>query len=594
MTRLTRTLAAAAVAAVLALAAPAPLIAQSPPANARRVLIINTFGNRFAPWDGFASVFRTEVALRWQGPVEFLETPLELARFAQPAEEGPFADYLRALIQDRRLDLVVAVGGAAAGFAARNREKLFPSVPLLITGLDERRLRDIPGAANQTAVTIRLDPPALVENILRVVPGTDRVAVVLGDSPLEKFWRMQVEREFAPFAGRVAFTWLNTLPLDGMRRAVAALPPRSAVLYGTLNVDAAGVPHEEDEGLAAIRAATNSPVFGVFESQLGKGIVGGPLVSIAEEARRGAEVAVAILGGTPFPQLVVPPRAPIRDLYDWRELHRWGIDLKRLPPGSVIRNRPPSLWEAYRRQALIGFGIVAVESALIAALLAQRRRRRLVEERVRALNRRLITAQEDERSAIARELHDDLSQRLARLSIDAARLERGTGADPAAAAEIRGELSNLSRDVHALAYQLHPSTLEDLGLSEALRVECDRVARVEALAVRLHAPESSPELSKDAALCLFRVAQEALRNAARHAGASAVDLSLETEDGGARLAIRDDGAGFDPAGPRGRPGLGLASMRERVELLGGRIDIRSAPGQGTTIDAWAPSAGRNP
>jgi signal transduction histidine kinase len=594
MTRLSRALAAAAVAAVLARTAPDVLVAQSPPASARRVLIINTFGNRFAPWDGFAAALRSEVALRWPGPVEFLETPLELARFAQPAEEGPFVDYLRALIQDRRLDLVVAVGGAAAGFAARNRERLFPSVPLLITGLDERRLAELPPGPNQVVSAIRLDPADIVESILEVLPGTRRLAMVLGDSPLEKFWRMQLEREFAAFAGRVHFTWLNTLPLEEMRRAVATLPPGSAVLYGTLNVDAAGVPHEEHAGLTAIRAATNAPVFGVFESQLGKGIVGGPLVSITDEGKRSAEVALAILGGKPVGAIVVPPRVPTRDLYDWRELHRWGIDVRRLPPGSEIRFRPPSVWEAYRRQALIGFGIVAVEAALIAALLAQRRRRRRVEERVRALNRRLITAQEDERSAIARELHDDLSQRLARLSIDAARLERSPGGDPAATAEIRGELSNLSRDVHALAYQLHPSTLEDLGLTEALRIECERVARLEALPVRLHASESSPELSKDAALCLFRVAQEALRNAARHARASAVDLSLETENGGARLAISDDGGGFDPAAYRGRPGLGLASMRERVELLGGTIDIRSAPGRGTTIDAWAPAAGRNP
>ena len=213
---------------------------------------------------------------------------------------------------------------------------------------------------------------------------------------------------------------------------------------------------------------------------------------------------------------------------------------------------------------------------------------------MRALNRRLITAQEDERKSIARELHDDLSQRLARLSIDAAQLERHSRSreEAGGAAEMRGELTKISEDVHRLAYQLHPSTLDDLGLTEALRIECDRLASLESLPVRLRAPESVPELSRDAALGLFRIAQEALRNAARHARASAVDLALEVESGGVRLSIRDDGEGFDPLAERARPGLGLASMRERVELIGGRLDIRSVPGRGTTIDAWAPSQAR--
>jgi signal transduction histidine kinase len=230
---------------------------------------------------------------------------------------------------------------------------------------------------------------------------------------------------------------------------------------------------------------------------------------------------------------------------------------------------------------------------LIAALLAQRARRRSAEERVRALNRRLITAQEDERKSIARELHDDLSQRLARLSIDAAQLERGPvpAARAGATAEMRGELTRLSDDVHRLAYQLHPSTLDDLGLTEALRIECDRVSRLESVPVRMRAPEPAPELPRDAALGLFRIAQEALRNAVRHARATGVDLALEPEGSGVRLSIRDDGAGFDPAADRGRASLGLASMRERAELFGGRLDIRSSPGRGTTIEVWAPAGG---
>jgi signal transduction histidine kinase len=566
---------------------------QPPAAEARRILIVNTYGNRFAPFDAFSAEMRTAIAAGWTGPVEFLEVPLEMARFAQPAEQVPFVEYVRALLGGRRLDLVAAVGASAAVFVGRHRAELFGSVPVLICGLDARRLPEVQRSADQALVSIRLDPSGIVENILRVLPWTRRVVVVLGDSPVEKVWRILVEREFERFSGRVTFQWLNALPVDGMRHAVASLPPGSAVFFGTLNVDAAGVAFEAFEGLAAIRTASNAPVFGLFENQLGKGIVGGPLVSITGEGKRSARVALEILRGRPVADIAIPPAEPTRDVYDWRELRRWGIDRKRLPAGSELRYRPPSLWEAYRRQALIGFGVVAVESALIAALVAQRARRRRAEVRVRGLNRRLIRAQEDERKAIARELHDDFAQRLARLSIDVAQLSRASGSPAAAAtAEMQGELSRMSNDVHRLAYQLHPSTLDDLGLTEALRIECDRVSRGESVVVRLQAPEAPPDLPRDTALGLFRIAQEALRNAVRHARPSAVDLALETTPAGVRLSIQDDGSGFDPEADRGRPSLGLASMRERAELFGGRIDIRSAPGRGTTIEAWAPAAAR--
>ena len=285
----------------------------------------------------------------------------------------------------------------------------------------------------------------------------------------------------------------------------------------------------------------------------------------------------------------MPPAQPERYTYDWRELHRWKIPERRLPPGSDVRFRPPSLWEAYRRPFLAGLAVLGLQALLIAGLLAQRAHRHRAEEQVRALNRRLLTAQEDERKVLARELHDDFSQRLARLSIDAARLEYAAAVplDGARHAPMREELARLSEDVHTLAYQLHPSTLDDLGLAEALRIECDHFSRLESVPIRLDLGETPPEPPRDAALCLFRVAQEGLRNVKRHARASAVDLTCRAEGGGTRMTLRDDGAGFDTTQTR-RPSLGLAGMRERAALVGGSVEIRSAPGRGTTIAVWVP------
>jgi PAS domain S-box-containing protein len=201
---------------------------------------------------------------------------------------------------------------------------------------------------------------------------------------------------------------------------------------------------------------------------------------------------------------------------------------------------------------------------------------------------RLLTAHEDERRRLARELHDDLTQRLARLAIDAGRMESAAEA-PEGLRRLREDLVRLSEDVHALSYRLHPSMLDDLGLVEALKAECDRVARRGELRVEVEATAVPAALPAEASLCLYRVAQEALNNAARHGGASAVTVRLAPRDRGFQLAVRDNGSGFDPERMRERASLGLASMRERVRLLQGEFDIESAPGRGTTVVAWVPA-----
>ena len=215
------------------------------------------------------------------------------------------------------------------------------------------------------------------------------------------------------------------------------------------------------------------------------------------------------------------------------------------------------------------------------------------EAALRDLSRRLIRAHEDERALLARELHDDVTQRLAVLAIDMGRAEL-TAADGAQAdvmRSVRAELVRLSEDIHSLAYQLHPSVLEELGLVEALRAECERRGRQGRLAVSMNLESVPAVAGEEAQLCLFRVAQEALTNVARHAGTARASVTLRRADGGLLLAVGDQGVGFDPTRPREGRSLGLASMRERLHLVGGTLDVESSPGRGTTIVAWVPALG---
>jgi two-component system, LuxR family, sensor kinase FixL len=234
--------------------------------------------------------------------------------------------------------------------------------------------------------------------------------------------------------------------------------------------------------------------------------------------------------------------------------------------------------------------IVLADRSIFTVFVRDITERKQAEQTAREFGGRLLHAQEAERARLARELHDDITQRLAMLAIEAGCVE--TGRDGAGRSEtmreVRDGLVRLSEDVHSLSYRLHPALLEDLGLADALRAECERFSRQESFSVEVNLEEIPAETSPDTGLCLFRVTQEALRNVVRHARAQAAVVSLRPWDGGLQLAVTDTGAGFDPGQQRQRPSLGLASMQERVRLLGGELEIESAPGQGTTILAWVP------
>jgi len=153
---------------------------------------------------------------------------------------------------------------------------------------------------------------------------------------------------------------------------------------------------------------------------------------------------------------------------------------------------------------------------------------------------------------------------------------------------VREGLVRLSEDVHALSYRLHPSILADLGLIEALKVECEQFSKITSIGPVINTMELPSKLPQDISLCLFRITQEALRNIARHAGASRTEVSLGWLHGGLKLAVTDNGVGFDSGRLRIKMSLGHASMRQRAVQLGGKIEIDSKPGLGTIVVVWIP------
>jgi signal transduction histidine kinase len=215
--------------------------------------------------------------------------------------------------------------------------------------------------------------------------------------------------------------------------------------------------------------------------------------------------------------------------------------------------------------------------------------RKLLERQLQELGGRLIDAQEQERARIARELHDDLGQRMALLQVGIEQFAERLGdlaSEPLQQLRtIREAATRMSSSIHDLSHELHPLTLEAVGLVPALRSLCREFGAQHGVRVRFVDRDVPERLAGAARVCLFRVAQEALRNVVMHSGVTEAAMKLSGHDSGVELCITDRGRGFSPATAGGTPGLGLVSMRERVRLLGGELDIRSAPGEGTRIVA---------
>lgn len=344
----------------------------------RYVLLLSSFDQQFSPHNVFTAVFRTELTLHSPEPVQFIDVSLPSTKGPRDDAEATL-DYLKTTFAFHRPDLIVSVGGVAALFAQQHRQQLFPQTPIMFSSVDQRFVRNSTFSHNETAVSVSVDAPRLVDNILQVLPATTTLAVVVGSSPDDLKWREALMQSFQPFAKRLTFIWLNNLSFEDTLKRCASLPPNSAILFAHLGVDARGVPQVEERALPRLRALANAPIFGVHESQLGHGIVGGPLVPLNELGRRAADVALRILRGESPTSLTPPPLLLAPPAFDAAELERWHVPEQRLPAGSEIRFRQPSAWERYRSQIVGVASIGVIETALIAGLLVVHLKRKRAE-----------------------------------------------------------------------------------------------------------------------------------------------------------------------------------------------------------------------
>src|SRR5262245_4288154 len=538
-------------------------------------------------YDVFAGL-RSAVNAGSRSPVTLYVESLDLSRFTGAAYEESLQAHFRVKYRDRPIGALVAVGSATLEYVLRRPGDLWPGVPVVFTMVDEAAVARLQPPPDVTGSIMNFRFEDMMIAARAVVPDLERVALV-GD-PLERqpVWRHLID-EIPSATANVEVIDLIGQPLQELRRRVAALPDRTAILYTGLYSDGEGTYFPPADAVGFLAEVANRPIIVTAETFLRHGGVGGFVIIPSALGGEAARLALRILDGEAASNIPITKGNAVRPVFNWQQLQRWGVGEERLPPGSEIRFRDPTTWQRYRVEIATAFAVVLLQAAMIGWLLYEHQRRHRSEAAAHELGGRLIHAQEQERTRLARELHDDVTQRLALLAMDAGRAERHSANGSGGAMKtIREGLVRLSEDVHALSYRLHPAVLEDLGLVEALKSEGERFSRTGPTAVETDARDIPERLPPDVALCLFRIAQESLRNVARHARASQAEVRLQRVNGGLQLAVRDDGIGFDPASYRNGTSLGHVSMRQRVVLLGGKVEIESRPGRGTVVRAWVP------
>jgi signal transduction histidine kinase len=556
------------------------------------VLILNEVGLSHALTDLMTQQIVSEVRSTAGHDVEFFTESLDLLYVADRPAFSEREKWFAEQYGGHKFEVVVAVGPDSIRFLASYARTLFSGVPIVICGSFLEQAGTLNLDSRFTGTWQKLEPVGTLEAALNLFPNTRHVFVVGGSSVYDRVKIAATKALLSSFQPKTEFSYLVDMEMGRLLERLRNLPENSIVLYISFFQDSVGNKFlNATKALPMIASAANAPVFGMSDTYLGHGIVGGDLMNFREQGKVTAQIVSELLDGEKAEDIPIKT-LPSMFMFDWNELKRWHVPESRLPYASVVLFREPSLWERTKWLWAPTLLIMLALSVFGAYLQYNQRQLKLAKERERHLSSELINAEEQERRRIASELHDDFSQRLAVLSLG---LENVDEATPASLADVHERLhelvrstSELSTDLHTLSHQLHSSTLESLGLVPAVAALCKEFTANQGIRVDFTSTEIPRSVHPDTALCVFRIVQEGLRNLKRHSGAEQAKVDLKITGERLEVTLRDEGYGFDLQALHKNEGLGIRSMEERARSLGGKFEIHSESGKGTTLKARLP------
>jgi len=329
---------------------------------------------------GFQEAIHSTLQAGAKAPLDIYDEYTGLDRFSG---EGFEKSLLRLYLEKygpRRIDLILVVGPSALEFVVS--KAFLPGVPVVTCYIPKRFVDEAKGKRPEiTGAVHPQNGPLTIDLMLSLYPKTRRVHLVLGASPYERSQADRARQLFAPYAGRVEFDYMNDLTLEQMEARLKSLPEEDLVYYAMLATDASGRDFSRDyQPLLRLSASTRRPIFGGNTVDLGQGILGGVLISQSLSAKASAEIGLKVLGGqraSGIPLLLDTGAVP---MFDARQLKRFGLRERDLPPGALLEFREVSLWEKHWKGISAAASLFVVESLLVAGLVIQLRRRKRTEE----------------------------------------------------------------------------------------------------------------------------------------------------------------------------------------------------------------------
>ena len=580
-------------------------------AEPKQIVLLHSYGPNFKPWSDYAKSLRQELEQKSPWPLDIQDFSVITARNRDQNGEAQFAEYLNALFSQRAPDIIVAFGAPAAAFVQRHRASLFPTAPMVLTAVDQRRVTAAALTENDTVVAVRLSIPLLFGNILQLLPDTKTIAVLIGNSPNERFWIDEMRRELEPLKDRVNVLFYNELSFDDALKQVASLPPNSGIFWTQPQVDVTGAVHEGERALRLLYSVAKAPIFSFDDAFFGTGIVGGPMTSVSDGARTTSEVVVRILGGEKPADIKTRPLEYGPPKFDWRQLQRWGIAESRLPPNSEIFFRESPVWQTYRWQIALVCAVILLQAALITRLLHEQRRRRHAEVQSR---QRMSELAHVNRFSTAGELTatiaHEINQPLGSIHTNAETLDLMLKSSPLDLDEVKAIVTDIRRD-DARANEVilrvrsrlkkAPFETKDADLNDIVRETIDflsALAIARQVQMRTSATLSSLPIRGDriqlqqVILNLVVNAMDAMANVPM--GERKMLISTTRFDDIAEVAISDAGPGipsdkirevFEPFYSTKTNGMGmdLSIARTIVEAHDGQIWVENLPSGGAFV-----------
>ena len=400
---------------------------------ASRILYLNSYHPGYSWSDGIEHGLQQRLA-QADKKIELSVEYLDSRRFPDPQLSESLAVLLANKYARYRHDLVVVSDNAAYDFAIRYRERLFPGLPIVFCGYNNFHPELLKGVANVTGVNEEIDYAATVDMALRIHPETSVLAFLVStaDPSSKRNAEIVAGTALTKYADKYRVLNLKDVSLAELRRRLDELPPHSLLfLAGQISDRGEGRPLTPVESGRMVAAASPLPIYGFWDFQLGVGVLGGRFLIGADQGRAAAEMAVRILGGASATDIPVVMTSPASMIFDYAVMQRFGIDASRLPAGSVIIDRPDTVWMKYRWQIIVALAVLALETASILALLAINRQRR-----------RALRDLADERALLERRVGDrtaELAQSNRRLQESVAFAETTLSSSPIPMAVYRAD-----------------------------------------------------------------------------------------------------------------------------------------------------------